>query len=177
MVHVLGGGEALEEFDAPRRPSGDVAGQLLQHRHGPLAAAVAQGVGHVAAQVDVGFADGLDRRDAEQIANIGHHPRLAGLDEPVVVELVDVPLDGGEFGVDDGQQRPERAVVLGVAGSVEGGEQVVQAVAAGHVASVNRAPAGASSSNSAGWMAPDSHRNRRAATWPVAGSDRGRPGR
>ena len=86
MVHVLRRRQPREELDRARRPAGGVARELLQHDRGALAAAVGDRVGHIRARADPGRLDRPDRAHAEQVADIGHDPFVAGLDEPVVVE-------------------------------------------------------------------------------------------
>ena len=79
--------EQLEELDGPRRPAGDVAGELLEHRRGALAAAVGDRVGDLGARRgDLGH-HAVQHPVADQVADVRRHPRRAGLDELVVVEL------------------------------------------------------------------------------------------
>ena len=58
VVEVLGPAEQLEELDGVRAPAGDVAGQLLEHRQGALAAPVVDRLG------DVGPLAAAERRGA-----------------------------------------------------------------------------------------------------------------
>ena len=95
-VHVLGVGEHLEELDRVRAPAGDVAGELLQDEDRALAAAQGDGLGDLGARVVDRGGDALDGLVADQVADVGDHPGGAGLDELVVVELVEVVGDGGE---------------------------------------------------------------------------------
>ena len=72
-----------------------------------------------------GFVDGPV---ADQVADVGHHPVLAGLDEPVLVELGDVVFDDVHLLGDHLQQGAQRIALLGVAQAVDGRQQVVEAV-------------------------------------------------
>ena len=118
VVHVLRRRQALEELDRARRPAGDVARQLLQHHRRALAAAVCDGVGDEGARADAGRRHRPDRPYAQQVAQVGHDPLVAGLDEPVVVEAADVGFDAFQLGLDDAQQRAQRLALVGVAQAV-----------------------------------------------------------
>ena len=76
-----------------RGAPGDIHGQLLEREQRALAAPVADGVGDLGAAVGAGRGDLVDRVVADQVADVGDDPRRAGLDELVVVELLDVVLD------------------------------------------------------------------------------------
>ena len=70
--------------------------------------------------------------DAEQVADVRHDPLLAGLDEPVVVEALDVGLEDPQLLLDDRQQRAQLLAALArVARAVDGGQQPVEVVASG----------------------------------------------
>ena len=104
MIHVLRGGELLEELHRMRRPVGDVARQLLEHQRRALAAAIGDGVGDLGARRGDARRDAVQRPIADQIADIGRDPLGAGFDELVVVELLDVLLERGELARDQRQQ-------------------------------------------------------------------------
>ena len=70
----------------------------------------------------------MNRPVADEVADVGHRPVLAGLDKPVLVELGDVLLDDVYLLADDPQQRLERLTLLRVALAVDGREEFVQAV-------------------------------------------------
>ena len=111
MIDVLAPDQPLEELDRHDRPAGDVPGHLLKHRGRPLGLAIAEHVGDEAAHPRFAAAYVLQPARADQGGDIGYHPRLAGLDEPIVIELVDVALDDVElFGEQGGQglERPAR---------------------------------------------------------------------
>jgi hypothetical protein len=63
----------------------------------------------------------------------GTTPVLRGLDEPVVVELVDVVFDHIDLLGDHVQQRLQRVALVGIAHAMDRGQQRVQAVGAGGV--------------------------------------------
>ena len=64
-----------EEFDGVRTPSGDVARQLLHHQHGAFAPAQRDGFGDLGARIVDRRRNALDRLVADQVADIGNHPR------------------------------------------------------------------------------------------------------
>jgi hypothetical protein len=139
VVKRLVEGQQREELDRPRRPAGEVGRELFEQGQGALAAPGRDGVGDVAAreaQLTVGHAVSRKpdaraggRLKAEEVGQIGNYPWLAGLDEPVVVETIDVPLDDRDLLRDHLQQRPQRLVALGVAQPVDSRQQVVEPVA------------------------------------------------
>ena len=79
-----------EELDGVRSPGGGVAGQLFHDQHRALAAAEGDGVGDFGARVVDGGGDASDGLIADEVADVGDDPGRAGLDELVVVELVEV---------------------------------------------------------------------------------------
>ena len=104
VVHVLGVAEKAEEFDGMGAPAGGVAGQFLHDQQGALAAAEGDGVGDLGTWVVDGGVDASDGLVADEVADIGDDPGGAGLDELVVVELVEVVGDDGDLLLDDGEQ-------------------------------------------------------------------------
>ncbi len=138
VVQVLGRDEQPEVLDEVRRPAGHVAGEQLEDRGGTLGAAVADGVGHLGArgpEAGGGAREG-QRAVPDEVADVGHDPVGARLDELVVVELRDVLLDARDLLRQDAEQRLERpaaqrvvAVLLRVAQTVDGREQREQALA------------------------------------------------
>ena len=65
----------------------------------------------------------VQRPVADQVADIGRHPVGAGLDELVVVELLDVLLERGELLGEGRDQRAQRLALLGVAQAVDRRQQ------------------------------------------------------
>ena len=97
VVQVLGGNEQFEIFHHIGIPPGDVPGQLLNNGCGPLSSPVGNGVGDFGAPAEFRVGN-LDKRTvAHKCADIRHHPFAAGLDELVVVELVEVLLEIVKF--------------------------------------------------------------------------------
>ena len=90
VVHALIGNQPLEELDGDGGPARHIHDQLFEREQRALAAAIADGVGHLGAPALGRGADFVRRVRTHQIADIGDHPRGAGLDELVVVELLDV---------------------------------------------------------------------------------------
>ena len=112
VLEVLVPVEQREELDDVRAPAGDVARQLLEHRRRALAAPVVDRLGDVGAHADrarrlqvgpgeVGEqrlrrrrggreVEVVQRDVADEVADVGHDPALAGLDEEVVPELLRV---------------------------------------------------------------------------------------
>ncbi|MEZ4612654.1 MAG: hypothetical protein R2838_20830 [Caldilineaceae bacterium] len=126
MVQVLGGRQRLEELDDARIPVGDVPGQLFQHGRGALAPAEGDGIGHLGARAADGGHDAVERPVADQVADVGHDPRRAGLDEEIVVHLVQIL--GHHLGLlgQHDHEIAQRIAAFGVAQPVDGREQVVE---------------------------------------------------
>ena len=125
VVEVLGPAEQFEELDGVGVPPGDVPGQLLQHRHGALAAPVVDRLG----DVDPGLGSGVVQQVVgDQVTEVGHDPCLAGLDEEVVPEPVDVLAQDLGLLADHPQQRLQRPALLGVLEPVQRREQLVEPV-------------------------------------------------
>src|SRR5262249_31048488 len=78
VQQVPGACEPSEELHYPRAPAGDVGGQLLQERHGSLAAPVVDGLGHV--QPLVGRIHVGHQVRGQQVTQVGDDPVVAGLD-------------------------------------------------------------------------------------------------
>jgi hypothetical protein len=108
-----------------RCPSGDVGRELFEHFNGALAAAVVDGLRHVEAlpgRVEVG-----DQVGAQEVADVGDDPVVAGLYRLIGPQPVDAAPDNGHLGpdpVDQFPQRPRDAGTVGVGGPVHGGEQL-----------------------------------------------------
>ena len=81
------------------------------------------------AVLDAAFVE--QRRGADEIADIGDDPRLAGLDEGVFLKLPDILLDDIGLQIDDVEQSAQAFATLLVALADEGREQIVKAVALG----------------------------------------------
>ena len=94
MVQVLVGGQCLEVLSDLGRMAGQIGANLLDHRSRALTAAIGQGVGDKGALAAFPFRRRFDPLEAQQISDVGNHPLLAGLDEPVVVELGHVRFKG-----------------------------------------------------------------------------------
>ena len=71
------------------------------------------------------------RRRADEIANIGDNPWLAGLDECIFLKLPDILLDEVRLQIDDVKQSAQRFAALLVTLANEGRQQVVKSVALG----------------------------------------------
>ncbi len=122
VVHVLRRREQLKELDGARGPARHVAGQLLKHRRRALATPVADGVGHLGARAEGRSAGGRQARDADEIADVGEHPRRGRLHELIVVELLQIVLQHvGLIGYDR-QQCAQGAARLRVARAIDGGQ-------------------------------------------------------
>ena len=132
VLRVLRRPEQLKELDGLGPPAGDVVGELLEHGQRPLAPSVRERVGDVAAHAAGLRADRVEPPHAEQFADVGDDPGVAGLDEPVLVELLDVALDELALALEDVQQRLERVAVLDVAGAVDRRQQLVEVGRRGH---------------------------------------------
>ncbi len=152
VLKKLGPAEELEKLDDMRRPAGHVARQFLQHRRRRLALPVVDRVRHIGARADrerrqqagagevgnhglggirLGDPPGIVKRAiAYEVADIGNHPVLTGLDEQVLVEPRDVGVDHRTLGGQDRQQRLQLVTPRGVALAINRREKRVQIVAA-----------------------------------------------
>ena len=90
VVHVLRVAEDPEELDCVRAPCRYIARELLHHQHRAFAAAEGDGIGDLGARIVDRRRDSLHRLVADQIADVRDDPRRAGLDELVVVKLIQV---------------------------------------------------------------------------------------
>ena len=132
VAQVLRPGQPGEELVGLGRPAGDRPGQLAQHLRGALAAAPGDGVPDVE---PAALADRpLQQLGADQRAQVGHDPLVAGLDEEVVPEVVEVGAQRGRLAPDHGQEREQRVALLGVVDAVVAGDARVQP--RGHVGGV-----------------------------------------
>ena len=118
--------QQAEELDRHCRPARYVAGQLLENDPGALGLPIGQRIGDIGPEA--ALAELAQRPGPDQVADIGHGPVLAGLDEPVVVELIGVALDQLELPRQDLHQRQQRAPLVGVAGGDVARQQLVQPV-------------------------------------------------
>jgi hypothetical protein len=150
VIELLVPAEQLEELDRLRRPARHVPGQLLEDRRRAFPSPVAQRIGDERALVPVQRRRTAEASHAEQVAEVRDHPRLAGLDEPVVVELLDIGPEHAELVIDHVQEALERAADARVADAVDGRQEVVQPV---HERTSTMAPAGSSTTSSAGAVA------------------------
>ena len=162
VLHVLGGGELLEELGHVRRPVGQVARQLLQHQRGALAAAVGDGVGDLGARRSHRGTRATQRSVPDQVADVGRDPVRAGFDELVVVELLDVLFQRFEFAREQGEQRVQRTTLFLVADALDRGQQRVQALhlQTHGITSRRSSGPGCRDSNSAGNGTPSTTRMR-----------------
>jgi hypothetical protein len=153
VVHVSRRDEALEELDRAGGPAGEVVCQLLEHRRGPLASPVRERVGDERPLTERSGTERQQPSNAQQVADVGDDPLLARLDEPVVVQLLDVGLEEVDVARDDAQQGAQLVLLRLIAHPVDGREQVVQPVALGGVhaglgvTAVRRIPTGFTSSS------------------------------
>ena len=107
-------------------------GGWWEQRGGAVGAAMGDGVGPVGARRGHIGHHAVQGAIADQVADIGRHPRRTGFDELVVVELVEVFLHGRDLFSDDGEQLAQRVALLRIADAVDGGQQFVEAVGGGH---------------------------------------------
>ena len=123
VAHALCRDQPPEFLHHDDGAAGDIHRQLLQREKRALAAAVADRIGDFGAAVGAGGGDLVDRVVPDQVADVRDDPRRAGLDELVVVELLDVVLDDAGLRGHDGEEGLQLAAVRGVAGAVDGGQQ------------------------------------------------------
>lgn len=128
VIDVLVLDQALEELDRDARPAGGVTRHLFQHGAGALALPVGERVGDIGAQR--ALAELAQGTRSDEIAEIGDDPVLAGLDEPIVVERVDVLLDDFQLAGKDLHQGLKGTALVSVEGADMAGQQAVEPVAA-----------------------------------------------
>ncbi|KUG19197.1 hypothetical protein ASZ90_011087 [hydrocarbon metagenome] len=121
---VLRPRQCLEELNGMGGPPGDVAGQLLQHGRRPLPAAIGDAVGDVcpkAAPLSRG-----EQAGAEGVPDVGHRPLRTGLDEEIVVQLIQVLLQCPHLIRNHPEQLQKRLPAFAVAYAVDGGQQGIE---------------------------------------------------
>ena len=101
-------------------------GELLEHRDGALAPAVADRVGDLGARRRELRHDAVQRPVADEVADVRRDPRRARLDELVVVHLLEALGEHVDLAGDDVDELAQDAVLLGVADAVDGGQQPVE---------------------------------------------------
>jgi len=104
---VAGAAEAAEELDRARITAGDVGDQLLEQAKRAGAAAVVDRLGDIetlGAGVEAG-----DEAGGEQVADVGDHPVVAGLDRLVFPHPVDAAAEHRELRADAVEQFLKRA--------------------------------------------------------------------
>ena len=143
VVEMLHPAEPAVELHRACRPARRVAGQVFQQRQRALAPARVDRVGHVGARrqhaAEAGVAATVhaqrgrfrQQRVAEQVADIRHHPVVAGLDEGVVVQPRDVLLQHVGLARQHAQEVAQRPAQLRVAHAVHHRHQLVQAIGVG----------------------------------------------
>src|SRR5262249_3879453 len=130
VIHVLRGGELLEELDGARVPAADVPRELLQHRRRALAAPVGDGVRDLGARAADARRDRVQAAVADQVADVRRDPFCARLDELIIVGLGQVLLEHRDLLGDDVDQGAQRAGVLdlSVAQAMDGGQELEEPV-------------------------------------------------
>ncbi len=119
MMQALVDREAAEILDHPHRPRGHVGAQLLERDDGALAPAVADSVGDLGTATRRARHAGQQRRPADEIADIGHDPGRASLDEFVAVKAAQILLQHADLLGDDPEQRLQLRARRRVAGAVD----------------------------------------------------------
>src|ERR1022692_1455356 len=122
MVQILSGCKELKKLNYPRRPTGDIERQLLQHRCSSLATTVVERVGNVGALGIRPRASGVKRPHTKQITNVRDHPLLAGLDEPVLIQAGDVRFEHVILVLNQSQQGAKWLSLSRITQTVEGGQ-------------------------------------------------------
>ena len=140
VIQMLHPAEPAVELHRARRPAGGVAGQVLQQRQRALAPPRVDGVGHVGARrqhaAEAGVATAVraqrgrlrQQRITEQVAEVRHHPIVAGFNECVVVQPRDVLLQHVGLARQHAQEIAQRIALLRIAHAVDHRQQVVQAI-------------------------------------------------
>ncbi len=90
VVQVLRSGQHLKELDSVCAAAGNIARELLHQQHIALAPSEGDGAGDLGARAGYCRGDSVDRLEADQIADIGNHPWRAGLNELIVVKLIEI---------------------------------------------------------------------------------------
>ena len=100
---------------------GHVAGELLEHRHGALAPPVADRVRDLGPRRGDARHDAVQRPVADQVADVRRHPLRAGLDELVVVHLLEALGEHVDLVGEDVDELAQDAALLRVADAVDAG--------------------------------------------------------
>ena len=132
MIEVLRPAQVLAQLDTAAGPAGEIQRQPLDGSERALAASQRDRVRHIGAN---GARLAFEVRRAEEIADVRDDPVLARVDEQVVIELLDVGVDGAECLFDRRQVRAQliRRRLLGVADAIDLGEPIEERHArAGH---------------------------------------------
>ena len=128
VIHVLATREQLEVLDGARRPAGGVARHLLEDRRGALPTSVGDRVRHLGARRETGDRRAGQSSQPDELGKVRQHPGRRGLDEQVVVELVD-PVGGDrEFVGEDLEILSQHLAACDVALAVQRGQELVELV-------------------------------------------------
>ncbi len=141
MVQMLHPAEQAVELHRPSRPVGRIAGEILEQGKCALASTRIDRVGdigtrcqhvaEVAATAIVSRIQGGRLRQqavAEQVAEVRHHPVVAGFNEPVFVQPRDVLLQHVGLGSQHAQEIAQRVALVGIAHAVDHRQQVIQSI-------------------------------------------------
>ena len=118
VVERLRPSEILTQLDRTRGPTSEIGGQPLDDTQGAFAAAKDDCVRDIGAQC---ARLTLQVRCAEEISEVWDDPVIAGIDEEIVVERLDVPMDRPEGALENAHVRLElvRRKLLRVAYAVD----------------------------------------------------------
>src|SRR5262245_4672571 len=128
MIHKLRPAQQVEKFHRERVPAGDIPCQLLKDESRSLPPAITRRIRHFRTRGELVRADRMQRAIADQVADVGEHPRRAGFDEQVVVKLVEIFLENPNLFGDEIKQLPKRFALFRVTDAMDCREQIVELV-------------------------------------------------
>src|SRR2546429_6788938 len=126
MIQVLRRGEQLKVFNDARIPVRGIMRHLFEHRRRALATTISERVRHLRTLAEFRSRPGEDAARPDEIADVGHDPFGARLDELIVVELCHILFEHIDLLGDDREKSLERLALLRIAQAINGGQERVE---------------------------------------------------
>src|SRR5215471_6772429 len=108
-----------------RLPTGDISGKVFDNCQGAFGPPILQCVGDLCARATWKDAIAIDRRDPNEITDIGYNPLSAGFDEEIVVELGKIFFHYLGLLPNHSEKCLERAALFGVADAINSRYELV----------------------------------------------------